>query len=100
MEVLTDQPGIQFYSGNFLDGTIRGKGGRVYNQYDGFCLETQHFPTPQTTPDFPRPFFVPEKFLKVPPFASSRLGEVELFKSERLADCRATEAIVAACKGS
>jgi aldose 1-epimerase len=44
LEVLTTEPGLQFYSGNFLDGTIRGKGGRAYVQRAGFCMETQHFP--------------------------------------------------------
>jgi len=53
MEVSTDQPGIQFYSGNFLDGTIAGKGGRVYGQHWGFCLETQHFPDSPNQPAFP-----------------------------------------------
>ncbi|MEI8293383.1 MAG: aldose epimerase family protein [bacterium] len=53
MKVYTDQPGIQFYSGNFLDGTIHGKGGKVYNQYDGFCLETQRFPDSPNKPQFP-----------------------------------------------
>ena len=53
MKVSTDQPGIQFYSGNFLDGTITGKGGKIYRQYDGFCLETQHFPDSPNEPKFP-----------------------------------------------
>ena len=53
MKVYTDQPGIQFYSGNFLDGTIMGKGGKVYKQYYGFCLETQHFPDSPNEPKFP-----------------------------------------------
>jgi aldose 1-epimerase len=53
MEILTDQPGIQFYSGNFLDGTIAGKGGRVYGKHWGFCLETQHFPDSPNQPNFP-----------------------------------------------
>ncbi len=44
MEVFTDKPGIQFYSGNFLDGSITGKGGAVYHRRNGFCLETQYFP--------------------------------------------------------
>jgi aldose 1-epimerase len=52
LEVLTDQPGLQFYSGNFLDGTAKGKGG-VYNFRDGFCLETQHFPDSPNQPSFP-----------------------------------------------
>jgi aldose 1-epimerase len=53
MEVYTDQPGIQFYSGNFLDGTIVGKEGKHYGQYYGFCLETQHFPDSPNQPSFP-----------------------------------------------
>ena len=53
MEVLTTEPGIQFYSGNFLDGTITGKGGQVYKQRYGFCLETQHFPDSPNKPGFP-----------------------------------------------
>lgn len=53
MEVHTTEPGIQFYSGNFLDGTIKGKGGRAYAQRYGFCLETQHFPDSPNKPDFP-----------------------------------------------
>jgi aldose 1-epimerase len=53
MEVWTDQPGIQFYSGNFLDGSITGKFNTVYEQYHGFCLETQHFPDSPNQPAFP-----------------------------------------------
>lgn len=52
LEVLTDQPGIQFYSGNFLDGTAKGKGS-AYNYQTGFCLETQHFPDSPNHPKFP-----------------------------------------------
>ena len=44
LEVLTTQPGIQFYSGNFLDGSIVGRNGFVYEQYSALCLEPQHFP--------------------------------------------------------
>ena len=44
MEIHTNQPGVQFYSGNFLDGTVTGKGSAVYNKHGGFCLETQHYP--------------------------------------------------------
>jgi len=63
MEVFTDQPGVQFYSGNFLDGTIKGKGGKVYNQYNGFCLETQHFPDSPNHPAFPNTILRPgEKY--------------------------------------
>ncbi|MFO8012844.1 MAG: aldose epimerase family protein [Phycisphaerae bacterium] len=53
MEIHTDQPGIQFYSGNFLDGTITGKGGVAYEKHDGFCLETQHYPDSPNQPAFP-----------------------------------------------
>ncbi len=53
MEVRTTEPGIQFYTGNFLDGTIVGKGGTVYRHRAGFCLETQHFPDTPNHPDFP-----------------------------------------------
>ncbi len=53
LEVLTDQPGVQFYSGNFLDGTAHGKGGATYPFRSGFCLETQHFPDSPNHPKFP-----------------------------------------------
>jgi aldose 1-epimerase len=53
MEVYTDQPGIQFYSGNFLDGSITGKDNRVYQKHFGLCLETQHFPDSPNQPGFP-----------------------------------------------
>jgi aldose 1-epimerase len=53
MEVLTTEPGVQFYIGNFLDGTIKGKGDKVYQRRYGFCLETQHFPDSPNQPDFP-----------------------------------------------
>jgi aldose 1-epimerase len=53
MEMLTTEPGVQFYTGNFLDGTIRGKSGKVYAKRDGFCLETQHFPDAVNQPNFP-----------------------------------------------
>jgi aldose 1-epimerase len=53
MEVYTSEPGIQFYSGNFLDGSLIGKNGIVYHQHYGFCLETQHFPDSPNQPDFP-----------------------------------------------
>ncbi|MFM1919610.1 MAG: hypothetical protein RLZZ303_1244 [Candidatus Hydrogenedentota bacterium] len=44
MEIITDQPGLQFYSGNFLDGTFAGKSGGMYKKHNAFCLETQHYP--------------------------------------------------------
>lgn len=53
LTVFTTEPGIQFYSGNFLDGALRGTGGRFYRQGDGLALETQHFPDSPNQPDFP-----------------------------------------------
>jgi aldose 1-epimerase len=53
MEVYTTEPGVQFYSGNFLDGTLTGKNGHVYKQRYGFCLETQHYPDSPNQPNFP-----------------------------------------------
>jgi aldose 1-epimerase len=53
MTVLTDQPGLQFYSGNFLDGSDIGKGGIAYGQRSALCLETQVFPDAPNKPDFP-----------------------------------------------
>lgn len=53
MEIITTEPGLQFYSGNFLDGTITGKAGVVYNFRTGLCLETQHFPDSPNKPEFP-----------------------------------------------
>ena len=53
MEILTTEPGIQFYSGNFLDGSITGKCGEPYEARNGFCLETQHFPDSPNKPEFP-----------------------------------------------
>ena len=52
MEVLTTQPGLQFYTGNFLDGTLKGKG-RTYTRRSAFCMETQHFPDSPNKPSFP-----------------------------------------------
>jgi aldose 1-epimerase len=53
LEVWSTQPGLQFYSGNFLDGTITGKGGRVYGHRSAFCMEPQHFPDSPNKPEFP-----------------------------------------------
>jgi aldose 1-epimerase len=53
MEVLTTEPGMQFYTGNFLDGSIRGKSGKPYGKRAAFCLETQHFPDSPNQPSFP-----------------------------------------------
>lgn len=59
LEVFTTQPGVQFYTGNFLDGTITGKEGHVYNRRYGFCLETQHFPDSPNHPSFPSTILKP-----------------------------------------
>ena len=53
LAIASTEPGIQFYSGNFLDGTITGKGGRVYAHRSGFCLEPQHYPDSPNRPNFP-----------------------------------------------
>jgi len=53
VEVETTEPGLQFYSGNFLDGSIHGKGGQAYEHHSGLCLETQHFPDSPNQPGFP-----------------------------------------------
>jgi aldose 1-epimerase len=53
MEVWSDEPGLQFYAGNFLDGTIKGKGGKVYQRRTGFCMEPQHYPDSPNKPMFP-----------------------------------------------
>jgi len=59
LELLTDQPGLQVYSGNFLDGSIAGKGDRLYRQSDAICLEPQIWPNAPNRPDFPSPLLVP-----------------------------------------
>ena len=53
LEVLTEEPGVQLYTGNFLDGSITGKNGIVYGYRHGFCLETQHYPDSPNHPNFP-----------------------------------------------
>ncbi len=63
MEVWTTEPGIQFYSGNFLDGSLTGKGGREYEKHAGFCLEPQHFPDSPNRRQFPSTMLRPgEKY--------------------------------------
>lgn len=61
MEVYTDQPGVQFYAGNFLDGTNVGKKGIVYQKRSALCLETQHFPDSPNQPSFPSTVLRPEE---------------------------------------
>ena len=53
LKVYTDEPGIQIYSGNFLDGTVTGKKGIVYKKRHGICLETQHYPDTPNKPEWP-----------------------------------------------
>ncbi len=53
LEVLTTEPGVQFYTGNYLDSTMVGKEGIVYHQRNGFCLETQHYPDSPNKSNFP-----------------------------------------------
>jgi aldose 1-epimerase len=64
MEVLTTEPGMQLYSGNFLDGSLVGKGGKRYGRHAGLCLETQHFPDSPNKPRFPSTILSPGKTLK------------------------------------
>jgi len=59
LEVYTTEPAVQFYSGNFLDGTIVGKQGHVYKRRNGLCLETQHYPDSPNHPDFPSTILKP-----------------------------------------
>ncbi|HYO29850.1 MAG TPA: aldose epimerase family protein [Thermomicrobiales bacterium] len=75
LELRTDRPGVQFYAGGFLDGTLVGPGGRVYRQGDGFCLETQTFPDAPNRPEFPSPVLRPgETFRSRTEFAFSVAG--------------------------
>jgi aldose 1-epimerase len=72
LDVRTTEPGVQFYSGNFLDGSIVGKGGRAYTQRSGLCLETQHFPNSPNEPSFPPTTLEPgERYESMTVFAFS-----------------------------
>ena len=53
LDIATTEPGLQFYTGNSLDGTLIGKSGRRYGKRSGFCVETQHFPDTPNQPTFP-----------------------------------------------
>jgi aldose 1-epimerase len=64
MEMLTTEPGVQFYTGNFLNGTAKGKGGAVYKKHAGFCLEAQHYPDSPNQPTFPSVVLRPGKEYK------------------------------------
>jgi aldose 1-epimerase len=59
MEVTTTEPGVQLYTGNFLEGSLIGKGGKAYEQFGGLCLETQHYPDSPNKPDFPSTILEP-----------------------------------------
>ena len=61
MEVYSDQPGVQFYTGNFLDGSLKSKKLNKYEKRSGFCLETQHFPDSPNQPSFPNVILEPDK---------------------------------------
>ncbi|MBT9395537.1 galactose mutarotase [Hymenobacter sp. NST-14] len=63
MEVTTTEPGLQFYTGNFLDGTLKGASGQTYGKHAGFCLETQHFPDSPNQPKFPSTILKPGQTL-------------------------------------
>ncbi len=76
VEILTTQPGIQLYSGNFLDGTLVGKGGKVYQKHFGLCLETQHFPDSPNHPSFPSTILKPgEQFSETTVYRFSAFRE-------------------------
>ncbi|MDU0368815.1 aldose epimerase family protein [Hymenobacter endophyticus] len=64
MEVTTTEPGLQFYTGNFLDGTLKGANGQTYGKHAGFCMETQHFPDSPNQPKFPSTILKPGQTLK------------------------------------
>ena len=59
LEVFTSEPGLQIYTGNFLDGTITGKKGVVYNQRTAICLESQKYPDSPNKPEWPSPYLKP-----------------------------------------
>jgi len=61
MEVFSAEPGLQFYSGNFLDGSIKGKGGAVYQRRNAFCMEPQHYPDSPNQPQFPTTELKPDE---------------------------------------
>jgi aldose 1-epimerase len=64
LTVSTTEPGVQFYSGNFLDGTEHGKYGVTYEKHAGFCLETQHFPDAPNEPKFASTLLKPGQTLR------------------------------------
>jgi aldose 1-epimerase len=75
LKVFTLEPGVQFYSGNFLDGSFKGRDGAPYTRYSGLCLETQHYPDSPNHPDFPSTTVVPGK-----PYRTSTIFEFTVTK--------------------
>jgi aldose 1-epimerase len=78
LELSTDQPGLQVYSGNYLDGSVAGKQGRLYRQSDAICLEPQLWPNSPNRPDFPSPRLAPDDVYRhhtVYRFTTSRRGD-------------------------
>jgi aldose 1-epimerase len=74
LEVFTTEPGIQFYSGNFLNGSIKTSDGKPVNQHAALCLETQHFPDSPNEPSFPSTILMPgEKYHSVTKYKVSVL---------------------------
>ncbi len=72
LEVWTTEPGVQFYTGNFLDGSVKGKHGTAYQQHAAFCLETQHYPDSVNHPKFPSTILSPgETYRQVTEFRFS-----------------------------
>jgi aldose 1-epimerase len=72
MEVRTTEPGVQLYTGNWLNSTVTGKAGKAYGKHGGLCLETQHFPDSPNKPDFPSVVLRPgQKFTSVTAFKFS-----------------------------
>src|SRR5262249_13251616 len=75
LEISTTEPGVQLYTGNFLDAAAVGSSGRMYRQSDGFCLETQHFPDSPNRPAFPSTVLEPGAVFRsttVPRFPTDR----------------------------
>src|ERR1017187_10496472 len=64
LEVWSTEPGLQFYTGNFLDGKLTGKGGWVYQFSNGFCMESQHYPDSPNQPNFPSVVLKPGQVYK------------------------------------
>ncbi len=64
MDVYTSEPGVQFYTSNFMDGSLKGKGGAAYDRYCGLCLETQKFPDSPNRPDFPDCILRPDQLFR------------------------------------